>query len=147
MNGPAHLPDVCLIHKTSSRVKVPRRESGPKCIYRVKLAQTPPLWSASGVDPTPILSSGMCVQQGVRRVLRYLKASIDPEDRKSVLGCYCLMGVALGSWSNRKQRTFPASIDNAKTHSSRPCLEIRCVNASLLKRGGLGRDRKEYVKR
>lgn len=43
-----------------------------------------------------------------------MKESIDPEDRESVLGCYCFMGVALGSWSNKKERTVSAYNDNAK---------------------------------
>lgn len=80
-----------------------------------------------------------------RRVVRYLKGPIDPEDRKSVLGCCCFIGVALGSWSNKKQRTLSASTNNAE------CIALgrasMCVDTSLLKRDGLGRGRRDYVKR
>ena len=54
------------------------------------------------------------------------------------------MGVALGSWSDNKQRTVSASTNAAGyialIHASR-----EGVDTSLLERDGLGRDYRDYV--
>ena len=74
----------------------------------------------------------------IRRVVWYLKRSINPKDRKSVLGCCYFMGVALGSWSNKKQRTLSGSTDNAKRIALGRALRAGVWMRRFLNEMGLG---------
>lgn len=76
--------------------------------------------------------------RAARRVVRYLKGSIDPEDHKSVLGCCCFMGVALVSRSNKKQHTLSAPTDNAKYIALGRALRASMWMGRLLNEMGLG---------
>lgn len=52
--------------------------------------------------------------RAARKVVWYLKGSIDPEERKSVMGyCFCTE-LALGSCSNKKRRTVLTSTSEAE---------------------------------
>lgn len=102
----ASIEYACPIHQTSSREKVPRRASCPE--------REPDIVFVVGQLSRPNSDSRLGYVRAATRVVRYLERSMGPEDRKSVLGCCYFMGEALGSWSNKKQRTLSASTDNAK---------------------------------
>ena len=137
---------MCLLHTLD---KLSSEGAAPSEWFRTYLSckTRPDIVFAVGQLSRPNSGSLLGYVRVIRRVVWYLKRSINPKDRKSVLGCCYFMGVALGSWSNKKQRTLSDSTDSAKRIALGPCLESRCFDASLLKQDGLGRGRRDYVKR